>query len=82
MKLITNKKELEVEYAEGPTRITGNLVILLHDDRPFSEVCADFEGLETIRTEDGKEWVGFTDLVMAARLSDNSVRISLSKGVN
>lgn len=82
MKLITSRNEIEVEYAEGPTRITGHLVILLHDSRPLSEVCADFEGLNTISTDSGKEWEGFTELAIAARLSDNSVRISLAKGVS
>ncbi len=82
MKLETSKnKKLDVQYAEGPTRITGNLVIIANDLRPFSEVCADYENLKWIKAEDGREWNGFTELVMAARMADGTVRISLARGV-
>lgn len=60
-------KTFEVNYAWGPVRSTGELMIELKEDaRKISEIAADFEGVQTLKREDEHEgnmsFTGFTEL--------------------
>lgn len=65
-------KTFNVNYAWGPTRTTGELMIELADDaRALSEICADFENVQTFERKDENEgnmtFAGYTDLVSISR---------------
>lgn len=80
MKITTSKgNEYDVLFIEGPSRITGHVVIMMPDSRSLSEICPEFDGLEWIRADDGREWNGYTDVAVIARPNVMDVRISLSK---
>ena len=75
MTITTDKwKTFDVNFAWGPVRWNGAqrlMIELANDDRPLSEICADFDGVQTIERKDkdegDKTYTGYTDLVSAAR---------------
>lgn len=73
MTITTDKgKTFDVNYAWGPVRTTNELMIeLAGDARPLSQICADFEGVQTFERKDEDEgdmtFTGYTDLVSASR---------------
>ena len=61
-------KTFDVNYAWGPVRSTGELMIeLTADARPLSQIAADFEGVQAFEREDENEgnmtFEGYTDMV-------------------
>ena len=73
MTVTTRKgKTFDVNYAWGPVRSTGELMIeLAADARPISEIAADFEGVQVFDRPDEHQgnmtFVGYTELVSVVR---------------
>ena len=73
MTITTDKgKTFDVNYAWGPVRSTGELMIeLTADARPLSQIAADFEGVQAFERKDkdegDKTFTGYTELVSAVR---------------
>ena len=84
MKLTTSKgNEYTVNWIDGPT-ITGGMVILqMDDERPLSEIAAEFENLEWLKRESesqgNKEFNGCSVLKHIVRMADGMVQIALSE---
>lgn len=84
MKLKTSKgHEYDVVFVDGPTFISGDVVIQLHDIRRLPEIAAEFDGLErferTSESRGNKAWEGYSDLQRIVRMGDGSVQIALNK---
>ena len=65
-------KTFDVNYAWGPVRSTGELMIeLTADARPLSQIAADFEGVQAFERMDENEgnmtFEGYTELVSVVR---------------
>ena len=65
-------KTFEVNFAWGPVRSTGELMIeLAQDVRPLSEIAADFEGVQTFDRKDELEgdmmFEGYTEIMSVVR---------------
>lgn len=87
MKVQTSRnKEYDAIYIDGPTRISGTLMMRLEANRPILEVAAEFENLEWIRRESAdqgnKEWNGYTRLVSVREVDAGVVLIELAKGAD
>ena len=73
MTITTDKgKTFDVNFAWGPVRSGGQqrlMIELISDARPLSQICADFEGVQTFERKDEDEgnmtFTGYTDLVSA-----------------
>ena len=81
-------KTFDVNYAWGPVRSTGELMIeLTVDARPLSQIAADFEGVQAFEREDENEgnmtFVGYTELVSVVRdRNTGAVLLALRRGNN
>lgn len=85
MKLTTSKgKTFDVNWIDGPTITSGDVVLQMTDSRKLSRIASDFEGLESLKreseTQGNKEWNGYTVLQSISRRLDGTVLISLNKG--
>ena len=85
MKLTTSSgKTFDVNWIDGPTFTSGDVVLQMEDSRKLSEIAADFEGLENLKreseTQGNKEWNGYTVLQNISRQQDGTVLIFLNKG--
>lgn len=85
MKLTTSKgNEYQVDWIDGPTFTTGEVLLQMMDDRRLPEIAAEFDGLEWLKRESenqgNKSWEGYSVLQMITKLDDGNVRIVLSKG--
>lgn len=73
----------DVIYVDGPTRLSGTLMLRMADPRPILEVGAEFSGLEWLKRESadqgGKEWTGYTELASIRRVNETNVLIELAK---
>lgn len=75
MTITTDKgKTFDVSFAWGPVRWGSErrlIIELAADARALSEICADFEGVQTFERKDEDEgdmtFAGYTDLVSASR---------------
>lgn len=75
MTITTDKgKTFDVNFAWGPVRWGSDqrlIIELAKDARALSEICADFDGVQTFERKDEDEgdmtFTGYTDLVSAAR---------------
>lgn len=80
-------KTFDVNYAWGPVRSTGELMIeLTADARPLSQIAADFEGVQAFEREDENEgnmtFEGYTELVSVVRdRTRGAVLLALRKEV-
>lgn len=84
MKVKTSRnKTYDVVYVDGPTRLTGNVMLRMADSRPILEIGAEFDGLETMEREDpnqgNKTWAGYTQLVAVRRVSETDVLVEVSQ---
>lgn len=84
MPLTTSKnKTYDVIFADGPTRLSGTVMIRMQDPRHILQIGAEFDGLESFSREDmnqgDKEWTGYTELVAVRRLNKTDVLIELAK---
>lgn len=87
MQIKTNRgKTFDALFAGAILRNGNRMMIELKDDRAFSEIAADFDGLDTItRTEEARPGVsevyeGFSRLIgIALNEQTGTVRITLSK---
>ena len=81
------RKTFDVNYAWGPVRSTGELMIeLTADARPLSQIAADFEGVQAFEREDENEgnmtFEGYTELVSVVRdRTRGAVLLALRKEV-
>ena len=85
MKLTTSKgNDYQVDWIDGPTFTTGEVLLQMKDDRRLPEIAAEFDGLEWLKRESenqgNKSWEGYAVLQMITKLDDGNVRIVLSKG--
>ena len=75
MTITTDKgKTFDVNFAWGPVRWGDDqrlIIELSADVRPLSQICADFDGVQTFDRKDENEgdmtFTGYTDLVSASR---------------
>lgn len=88
MTITTDKgKTFDVNYAWGPVRSTGELMIeLAADARPLSQIAADFEGVQAFERVDENEgnmtFEGYTELVSVVRdRTRGAVLLALRKEV-
>lgn len=84
MTIQTSKgKEYTVIYAEGPTRLSGTLMIKIQDSRKLAVIAREFDGVETVqRMEDetaAQLWEGYTMITMVRRTAENEVIVELAK---
>lgn len=85
MKTTTSKgKTFEASPALVSVRDKSRLMLDVMDERPLSQVAADFEGLETLTQRDTQDvehvYRGYTEVAAASRNeSDGSLRITLKK---
>lgn len=79
----SRNKTYDVIYVDGPTRLSGTMILRMADPRPILEVGAEFDGLEWLKresdTQGNKEWTGYTELVSIRRVSDTDVLVELAK---
>lgn len=78
-------KQIDVLWCWGPLRDADEVMLCLMDDRPISEIAADFDGLEQIvRTDEIEKemtFTGYSRLRMISRERGKSkVTIALEKG--
>lgn len=84
----SNGKTAEIELICFSSRDGRKLLIELEDERPLSEIAADFEGLESIKAENERArgsayevYKGYTLLTGVQRIEANGLaRITLEKG--
>ena len=75
MTITTDKgKTFDVNFAWGPVRFGADQRLIIEitaDARPLSEICADFEGVQTFERKDENEgdmpFTGYTELVSVSR---------------
>lgn len=84
MKLITSRnKTYDVIYVDGPTRLSGAVMIRVQDPRPILQIGAEFDGLESFQrvseNQGNKEWTGYTQLISVRRMTETDVLIELAK---
>lgn len=87
MKITTSKgKSFDIDFICAPLSTLKHIIIETRDSRPFSEIAADFDGLESIKKEDDMRgssvfevYEGFSRLVEIHRYADGSVRLTLEK---
>lgn len=53
------------------------MIRLTEDERPLSQVAADFEGIEWLATEDGRSYDAYTDLRSLVRFGENELQLRL-----
>lgn len=84
MTIQTSKgKEYTAIYAEGPTRLSGTLMIKIQDSRKLDVIAREFDGVETVQRmeekNDAKLWEGYTMITMVRRADENEVIVELAK---
>lgn len=76
----------EIEFINSPAVARDRIMIELMDERALSEICADFDGVQTIKQTDNirpeivTSYEGYTQLVRAERnLNAGTIRLTLRK---
>ena len=85
MKLTTSKgNEYKVDWIDGATVISNEVILQMNDARSLSVIADEFEGLVWMKRESelqgDKEFNGFNKLNRIFRLANGKVQIALSKG--
>lgn len=86
MRIETNKGKSYEINAIAPYTHKNQILIDMNDDRPFSEIATDFDGVETITrkmVDDGsayEKYEGYTKLFSITKIANDRVRITLAKG--
>ena len=79
----SRNKTYDVIYVDGPTRLSGTLMLRMADPRPILEVGAEFDGLEWLKrasaNQGDKQWTGYTQLVSVRRVSDTDVLVEMAQ---
>ena len=79
---------IEVEKAGAVTEHEANLLVpilsegsilvqLLGDRRPISQIAADFDGADEIRTDDGRRFSEYTELIVVYRVNADTVQVRI-----
>jgi len=84
MKLTTSKgNEYTVDWIDGATVISNELILQMSDTRSLPVIAAEFDGLEWLKRESeqqgNKEFNGFNVLNRIYRLTNGKVQIALCK---
>lgn len=84
MRLKTSKgNEYDVAFVDGPTIISGRVILEMADPRRLPEIAAEFDGIARLeRTDENqgdKSWEGYTELAAITRQPGGSVLIQLAK---
>lgn len=82
MTVTTSKgKTFDVNWMWGPVGVNDDLMLEYEDERPLSEIAADFEGCESFHreseTEGDKNWTGYTGLRSIVRSGRGRVQLTL-----
>lgn len=81
MQLTTNTdKTFEVYFAER-TRISDQVIIEMHDERPLPEIAADFYGLESLTVTDETKGTRILDQVntlIGVQMIDDEGRVQIT----
>lgn len=86
MRIETSKGKSYEVNAIAPYAHKNQILIDMNDSRPFSEIAADFDGVEVITrvmVDDGsvyEKYEGYTKLFSLTMTANDRVRISLAKG--
>lgn len=88
MQITTNSgKTFDINWMWATNRFGNRLMIELVDNRAFSQIAADFEGVDTITKTDSKHpnvkevYEGYTKLVgMSKENYEGVIRLTLEKG--
>ena len=80
MKLITStKREYEVDFAGGPSLMSGQVLVQMQDSRKLSEIVPEFDGLAWFErqseTEGNKRFEGYSRVMRAVQ---EGTRVTLS----
>ena len=84
MKLTTSKgNEYNVDFIDGPTIISGQVVLQMHDDRRLIEIAAEFDDLKWLKRESedqgNKLFEGYSYLQSITQTASGVVLLSLAK---
>lgn len=55
------------------------MIQLRGDQRKISEIAADFEGIDELRTDDGRAWTEYTEPIVVYRMSADVVQVRIRK---
>lgn len=85
MRIKTSKgNEYQVDFIDGPTYTTGQVMLEYQDTRRLSEIAPEFDGLERIdrwdENQGDKTYLGYTELMSISRVAEGSVLIAIGKG--
>lgn len=79
----SRNKTYDVIYVDGPTRLSGTVMLRMADKRPILEVGVEFDGLEWFdrvsENQGDKRWEGYTQLVAVRRMTETDVLLELAK---
>lgn len=83
MKLKTSaEREYDVVFADGPSMMSGQVLVQLKDDRRLSEIVAEFDGIAWMErlseTEGNKRFEGYSR-VMRAIQDGGKVTLSFAR---
>lgn len=84
MKLVTSRnKEYEIDWIDGPTITTGQVLLQMRDDRRLPEVAAEFDGLEWMErksdTQGDKRWEGWNVLTRIGLAADGKMILTFGQ---
>lgn len=84
MKLKTSKgNEYDVAFVDGPSIVSGRVILEMADPRRLPKIAAEFDGLTHLERTDAnqgnKRWEGYTELAAITRQPSGSVLILLAK---
>lgn len=84
MTLTTSKgKTFDIEWMWGPVGQNEDLMLECADERPLSEIAADFEGCDSFYresdTEGDMDWTGYTGLRSIVRSGRGKVQLTLMR---
>jgi len=79
----TVRGELAKEHQASFTVILNTddrlFIQLENENRKISEVAADFEDLDAIRTEDGQVYTEYTELTVIFRVKPGTVQVQIGR---
>ncbi len=84
MQLKTSRgNEYDVAFVDGPSIVSGRVILEMADPRRLPEIAAEFDGLEHMERTDpnqgDKRWDGYTELAAITRQPSGTVLIQLAK---
>lgn len=79
----SNGSEYDVAFVDGPSIVSGRVILEMDDPRRLPEIAAEFDGIARLeRTDENqgdKTWEGYTELASITRQPGGTVLIQLAK---